>query len=219
MKNMIKRIMAAAVSGAIVFCAAGCEDKNNSSGESASVVTEEEMPYGATVTKLLPSANENVKVAVEYDNRFLTEEEAILVSDYIAALNNVDAELMEQTVYLPYLEDILAYNGISDTETYLSSMHDNIENSYAEGGEFEFDYVVIESCLDETSDESLTGFSTIDSAIKTLSGEDVAITLRKRVGLEILFTINGEGSYSLKNRQGSSSSLYIYEIDGQLYII
>lgn len=222
MDKMMKRFMAAAAAGVMVFCMAGCGDKKNeSSGGNTSTITEDEMSYGATITKLLDTTSDKVKISVEYDNRFLTEEEAILVSDYIAALNNADAELMEQTVYMPYLEDMLSYNGVSDTKTYLQSMRDNIEATYAEGGKLNFDYVVIEGCVDETEDDSLTGFSTMDSALQMLSGEDIVskITLRKRVSLELLFTIDGEGSYSLKERQGSSSALYIYEIDGELYIL
>lgn len=222
MSNIMKRFMAAAAAGVMVFCMAGCGDKkNDSSSENASTITEDVMPYGATITKLLTSASDKVKISVEYDNRFLTEEEAILVSDYIAALNNVDAELMEQTVYMPYLEDALSYNGIADTKTYLQTMRDNIEANFAEGGKLEFDYVVIEGCVGEEEDDSLTGFNTMDSALKMLSGDDITskITSRKRITLDILFEIDGEGSYSLSMRQGSSSNLYIYEIDGELYIL
>lgn len=221
MKNMIKRLTAAASASAVLFCMAGCEEKNEHSDiwDDYGYVADEDLPYGSTMVRYTASADPSFKISIEFDDRFITKEEAIKLSDYIAALNTLDAELMEQTVYPVYLEYLKSIQGAVNTKAYIQDLHDNIQEGSAEGNEFDMDYIIVEEFYDESADDTIAEYSSLDMLLSDLSGGEVNITSRKMVSIDIFFSMNGEGSYSMKARQDSAPRLYIYEIDGQIYIL
>lgn len=228
MKCYLKKSVVAVLAAVFLMSAVGCEKKTEYSDiiDEYGSIAEEDLPYGSTIVQLKPSTNENVKMSIEYDRRFLTEEEVIKVSDYMQALNDCDTSLMESTVYPDYLTYLKEVNSVESTETYLTVMHDGIKTSYTDGSDFEFNYILVNSCLDETSSDDETGFSILDSILDSYakkSGQDDVsskITSRKLVGIDTMYTLASDGgSYSLTNRTGSDQQIYIYTIDGQIYIL
>ena len=223
MKKLIKNVCAALLAAGLMLNAAGCGEKNEYSDviDGMGDIAEEDLPYGATITQLKTDMNENVRISIEYDGRFMTEEEAIKISDYIAALNSCDAELMEQTVYPGYLSFLCRNSGVENTAEYLSIMHDNLRDSYI-GGEFDFNYILTNSCLDESASDDETGFDQLDSILDGIGEGKLSekVTSRKLIGLDIMYALDEkEGSYSLSYRTGSDQMVYVYNIDGQLYIL
>lgn len=213
----------------IMISCVSCSDGNSSSsGESKNMlvsdnagkginVNEDEMPFGATMTDLY-SDRDDVPISISYENRFMTEDEARKISDYISAVNTCDAELMQNTCYPSYLEYLVSQYENSDVQDYLDERHKNIANNYT-NGEFDFDYIIINSLMDENDNESDTGFSRLDDKILEKS-PDADITSRKMVGIDVLYSLeNDNGSYSFSTRTGSDMILYIYTIDGQIYIL
>lgn len=98
----------------VLACVSCSDDNSGSSGESKNMlvsdnigkginVTEDEMPFGATMTDLY-SDKDGVPISISYDNRFMTADDAEKISDYISAINTCDAELMQKTCYPSYLE-------------------------------------------------------------------------------------------------------------------
>lgn len=213
---------------AVMMVCCSCSDENSgSSGESRNIlvsdnagkginVNEDEMPFGATMTDLY--APDDVPVSISYENRFMTEDEAKKISDYISAINTCDAELMKKTCYSSYLDYLIEQYENTDVQNYLDDRHNTIANNYT-SGEFDFDYILINSLMDENDNESDTGFSKLDEKIFSKS-PDAEITSRKMVGIDVLYSLeNDNGSYSLSARTGSNMILYIYTIDGQIYIL
>lgn len=180
-------------------------------------VDADDMSFGATMTDLYTDMD-NVPISISYENRFMTEDEARKVSDYISALNTCDAELMRNTCYPSYLDSLVEQYGNTDVQDYLNTRHSTIADSYTHG-EFNFDFIIINSLMDENDSDSDTGFSTLDAKIHEGS-PDAEITSRKMIGIDITYTLDGEnGSYSFATRAGSDMILYIYTIDGQIYIL
>lgn len=222
MKKFI--VLACALMLACVSCS---EENSGSSGESGNMlvsdniskginVNENEMPFGATMSDLY--APDDVPISISYENRFMTADEAEKISDYISAINSCDAELMQKTCYPSYLEYLVTQYENTDIQDYLDTRHQTIESTYT-NGEFDFDYILINSLMDEDDDDSDTGFSQLDAKIHEKS-PDAEITSRKMVGIDVLYTLeNDGGSYSLSARTGSDMILYIYTIDGQIYIL
>ncbi|MDE6035649.1 MAG: hypothetical protein K2G36_07045 [Ruminococcus sp.] len=218
-------ILACAFMLACVSC--GEKDSSGTSGESKNMlvkdnvsdginVNENEMPFGATMTDLY--APDDVPISISYENRFMTAEEAEKISDYISAVNTCDAELMRKTCYPSYLDYLVEQYENTDVQNYLDTRHQTIANTYT-NGDFDFNYIIINSLMDENDDNSDTGFSQLDSKIHEKS-PDAQITNRKMVGIDVLYTLtDSDGSYSLSTRTGSDMILYIYTIDGQTYIL
>lgn len=218
-------ILACALMLACVSCS---EESSGSSGESKNMlvsdnagkginVSEDEMPFGATMTDLYTD-RDGVPINISYENRFMTAEEAEKISDYISAVNSCDAELMQKTCYPPYLEYLVTQYENTDVQDYLDTRHQTIANTYT-NGEFDFNYILINSLMDESDDDSDTGFSQLDTKIHEKS-PDAEITSRKQVAIDVLYSLeNDDGSYSFSARTGSDMILYIYTIDGEIYIL
>lgn len=210
----------------VMTCCSCSEGKSGSSDESRNMlvsdnagkgvnVKENDMPFGATMTDLVP---DDVPISISYDNRFITEDEAKKLSDYIYAINSCDAELMEKTCYPSYLDYLVEQYENTDIQDYLDSRYSDIENSYT-NGKFNFNYILVNSFMDENDSNDDTGFSHLDRKIYEKS-PDAEITSRKMIKTDILYTLeNDDSSYSLTMRTGSDMILYIYTIDGQIYIL
>ncbi|MDE6539546.1 MAG: hypothetical protein K2K66_05095 [Ruminococcus sp.] len=221
MKKFI--ILACAFMLACVSCS---EENSGSSGESKNMLVndnaydglnanEDELPFGATMIDLYP---DEVPISISYEKRFMTADEAKKISDYISAINTCDAELIQKTSYQPYLEYLVEYYENTDIQDYLDTRHQIIVDSYT-NGEYDFNYILINSLKDENYDDSDTGFSQLDAKIHEKS-PDAEITSRKMVEIDILYSLeNDNGSYSFSRRTGSDMTLYIYTIDGQIYIL
>ncbi|MDE5558288.1 MAG: hypothetical protein K2J32_11490 [Ruminococcus sp.] len=221
MKKFI--ILACAFMLACVSCS---EESSGSLGESKNMLVndnaydglnanEDELPFGATMIDLYP---DEVPISISYEKRFMTADEAKKISDYISAINTCDAELIQKTSYQPYLEYLVEYYENTDIQDYLDTRHQIIVDSYT-NGEYDFNYILINSLKDENYDDSDTGFSQLDAKIYEKS-PDAEITSRKMVEIDILYSLeNDNGSYSFSRRTGSDMTLYIYTIDGQIYIL
>lgn len=230
MNNLIKKTFSAIVAAGCLLSVVGCGEKEKHADmitdDDYGDIAEEDLPYGSTITQLKSSNNENVKLSIEYDHRFLSEEEAIKVSDYMAALNSVDGELMDNTVYPDYLQYLKEANDFTSSTDYLQAMHDNIRDNYLNGSEFDFNFVLINNFYDENDSDEETGFSTLDILLDSYAdslGKDAVtpkITSRKMVKIDTMYTLaDDEGSYMLSNRTESEQGMYIYTIDGQIYIL
>lgn len=216
-----KRMTAGLLAGALLLSFCGCSEEEKSSVSDAAddigYMAQEDMPYGSTIS-VLKEAGGKVTVGIEYDNRFLTEEEAIKVSDYIAALGNADDALMRETVYDGYLDAIAEKENYADLKAYLDECVNVIEADYI-GEEFSFNYAMINSCVDKSNADYAERFVSIDAALQSICG-DLNITDRKMITVEIMYTHTaGGGSYSLSQKQQSDTTLFVYTIDGEPYIV
>ncbi len=221
MKNFIRKICAAALAGCLMLNVVGCkDDKTSSVTDEADLlgdVAEEDLPYGATVSQLKTETGK-VQTSIEYDNRFMTEEEAILISNYVTALNNKDAELMSSTVYDGYLDYFAQQAGATDLTDYLTTVRNNLETNFI-GSPFNFNYILVNDCNDPSDEDNADRFASMDATLLSMYG-NLNVTDKKLISIEILYTLVEEGgSYSLSNRQASDSMLFIYTIDGKPYIV
>lgn len=232
MNSITKKIFAALSAGTLLMSAVSCDSDDSDSSDSSSNLVENaadninmgeaELPYGATITQVLPKNDDSILIGIEYDNRFVTLDEAKALSNYVASINNCDGELLEKTFYKPRLDYILENQGEPDASKYLETIHENIADNYI-NDEFDFNYVLIEDCFDESYDDSKTGFSSIDNFIAEKSGQETVdkITSRKLVQYDIQYTPESEpgSAYVFSRRSGTSSRMYIYTIDGVCYIL
>lgn len=212
----------------------GCKDKKDSEHEHAMVsddlgddvsVAEEDLPYGATMVQLTPELNDKVKMNVEYDRRFLCEDEAVLLVNYFTALNDKDAELFKSLYYMNNADYLSKKQGAEDSLDLITKLDEQLENDVI-GSEFKFNYVLTNECVSPT-DENLDSSYNFDNADFYLSSyaesegvEDLKskITSRKGIKLDVMYDTDS-GNYSLTNKLGSDTIIYIYQIDGQYYIV
>lgn len=224
MKHIFTRTAAALMAASMALSFASCSDKKDTDShnegnlaagnpEAFDGVSQENLPYGATVTQLTPDID-GVPVMTEYDNRYLTAEEGTLVCNYFAGIALKDADMFSSAVYPPYLEFRLkTLNGIS-TEEFVEGQYETVNKST--GGDFEFTYIMITDCLREGEFDN---FSAFDNILLDMN-PDAKITERKYLQIDCMYndTTNG-GNYSLKNRLGGEISLCLYTIDGKPYLL
>jgi hypothetical protein len=224
MKNIFVKMAAVVTAGSFLFCMTGCSSEETTTDSTAdtSSAAESETSYGDSMVQLNPTNNEEIEVYIEYDNNYLTEDEAALISHYVEAINNSDSALLEEVVYQPYLEYLYSRSGVESAADYLESIRENLIESYMDSDDFEFDYLLVNEYYDENDSDEDTGFSQLDIVLKAISDDDITekITSRKAVAVESLYTYKeAGGSYSLTNRTGEDQMFYLYTIDGQEYIL
>lgn len=207
----------------VAFTSCKDEEKKEGMMPSGTNIAEQDMPYGATITKMLPENFPEIKITTEYDNRFLSEDEAALVSNYFLAVNNNDVELLRSLYYEGYSDYYSKYIGFFDTSAYLSGMREEMTELIKD--EYEFDYILINDCVKSTDDAASSFvFPTVDDLLKKFGEErdnaDITnrVNSRKVVRVEAFYT-NENGDYSLSNRYGNDIDIYIYRINGKAYIM
>lgn len=107
-------------------------------------MTEEELPYGAT----MKSNKTSYAVPVTYDRRFVTEEQVIAVANYMAAIQNQDADLYAASALPDYttyqVGQVYALENISEL---VSTLHDGI--AAQTGEDFQFSMILVNDYSDD----------------------------------------------------------------------
>lgn len=175
-------------------------------------VDQEEFPYGATITKLT-AASGKVAIDVEYDARFLTEEEAGMLSDYLCGLSRKDAALFESAVYPAILQNSLSTMNMEDAQALLEDRYKN----YKKYIEDDFDFILV--TVDDVTDGSDTGFDSCDEFIEKVA-PGVKAASKKELSVNcIVETAETGGTHYLSDIFGDNLTIYIYNIDGRPYVI
>lgn len=213
-------IAAAALAMPLSSCSGDSDSSDGNSGGSYVVapndedayISADELPYGTTLTKLTAGVGD-VPVSIEYDNRFMSEEEATLVSRYLTSLGTQDADMLEETAYPELLDYTLEILG-AESAQYFADTEYELFKEYI-GADYTFDYFLVNNVL--TTGEY--DFSYYDNDILAIA-PDAKITDRKYVEVECQYVLkDGEGSGSLSTRIGNDLSLCIYTINGKIYVL
>lgn len=219
MKVFFKRSAALLSAVILMFACASCGSKKGAS--SGVTYDEDNLPYGATMESLKTKFDERAKVDIDFDPRYFVKEgegypEIYLLTDYIDAMKKKDSEAMDKLFYRADLDFKLGNDSyskdIGGLMTELTGSSDGVADFY---------YAVVDTCLNENEDETLTDFDYVDNKLDELTGEKVSKTVksRKLVYLDIYYK-DGSGSTDQVNQHlGHDLSVYIYNIDGTYYLI
>lgn len=230
MKKIIAAVLASFM-GITAFTA--CGDKEEGASESGMlgaggqdipedyVADSDVLEYGASVVELKPTTNENVKVMISFDKRYFSEEEygaIYAVSDYIAAINDNDHELIGKVFYEGYLDYAAEQTGVGDSDTYIDTFEADLAESLGEG--FNIDYIDVSACYDSEDGASARYFDSVDGVLTELSGEEILdkVDYRRMVEIGGNTTYKSPtGSYMFVNHE-SPFMLCVYRIDGEYYL-
>lgn len=175
-------------------------------------VGQDELPYGASITKITASSGKTA-ADIEYDNRFLTEDEAVMLADYLCGLSRKDTALFEGAVYPALLKNSLSTMNMDSTQALLENRYDN----YKKYIEDDFEFILI--TVDDVTDGTDTGFESCDEFLeKVTSG--VTPTSKKELSVNCLFeTAETGATHYLSEVFGDDLTIYVYTIDGRPYVI
>lgn len=194
----------------------GCGEKK----DNGKTVTEDEMPYGATIQ----INKTDYPIAIEFDNRFVTEAEAEAIANYFYAVQTHDAELVQKASYPPYITSLATAGGFASIEEFITSLDNAIASDYLQADDYTYSYISVTSCTTEEDAEVYTYFNQLDQSLVTAESEcssskDIisAIESRKLLSLEIICEIDGNERV-LTNITGEQQ-VYVYTIDGTAYVL
>ena len=88
---------------------------------------------------------------IEYDKRFLEQDELDLLFSYYDSIQKQDVTEFTSCIVDFYLDYIIEnmYGGLLQSDAYLTKVHDAFQT--AAGGDFTFSYLQITDCKDEDS--------------------------------------------------------------------
>lgn len=218
MKNFFKKAAVLAAVTVMTFASYSCSGKDSSSDNAGNLagdgpaegvsISSDDMPYGATVTKL---QNDDIPVPIEYDYRYMTEEEGKKLSEYFAAIGLKDADMIAGASYGSYLEHNFSSMNVSNIEDYLTVSYDSLK-TYTEE-DFQFSYFIVS---DVTQNEDVYPY--YDELIYSID-PDAKIESRKVATMDLYYDTESAKSCSLYYRMGNYIQVCVYQIDGQIYIL
>lgn len=239
----MKKFICAALAAIMMTSAmVSCEQKEDTSLESSSAaesegsklvednlgkndnITQENMPYGASITELKPSKNDRIIYNIDFDKRYFGGDEEnpdyseiYIIHDFIVALNKNDHDKMRSLYWEGYLEYESAQKGYEDVDAYLDDMYNTYVQLLGEG--FEIDYINVSSCYNETDEEGERYFNMADKLIS-----EVDNTLLTKIESKKVVEVGGytsyeteKGMYQLVNHS-YPIILRVYIIEGKAYL-
>jgi len=187
-----------------MFFTAGCEDKSKGSTR---------FEYGKTMIV----KSDGLPFPIEFDNKFVTEEEASAVVNYYYSITEQDEELAKQSSYPDYLEYLSESYEFDSVKSFLKSNYETIGGVLG-ADDYEFKSIKITKCFTEEDKDVYTYFGDIDDELNTASdGTSDKITSRKLIEADIICTADGK-DISLTEK-ADVQQLYIYMIDGKPYVL
>ncbi len=182
----------------------GCEDTSKGSAR---------FEYGKTMIV----KSDGLPFSVEFDNKFVTEEEASAVVNYYYSIAEQDEELAKQSSYPDYLEYLRKSYEFDSIKSFLKSNYETI-GSFIGSDNYEFKNIKITKCFTEEDKDVYTYFGDIDDELNSASaGTSDKITSRKLIEADITCTADGK-DISLTEK-ADEQQLYIYVIDGKPYVL
>ena len=190
------------------------------------------MPYGSSVTVLAPTDDNGLYIPIEYDKRFLTEEEATMVSNFLYAIGTGDSAHVEDTFYPDVMNYYCEMTHSEDPKAYFKALHDNYTSILGEG--YEFNKVYIENLFtdQDTETESGQAFADVNTMLNELKEDEnfaennVDKDSMRYMYIEATYTLPGsDQEQSLRKTlfQVDSESQYLpmlmYTIEGKTYLI
>lgn len=174
-------------------------------------VKEEDMPYGAQY-KRLTVEDDGLPMSIEFDNRYMTDDEAKQVVNYFWSLSSKEPSYLEAAVH-PALLKYRLESANTTAQDFLNSEYDLIKG-YT-GSDFKFTYALVDGIMKDDS-----GFDYYDDLIeKTMP--DAKVTDKKVFMVNCTYNRPDDpnGVYSLQMRLGDYVDIAVYTIDGKPYII
>ncbi len=220
MKKTVSLMTALILCTALASCGKGAEIVSPINNPSDVEIDSSHFPYGTTLTELKSTSNDKIKITTQYDNRYFTEDEIVKVSEYFHAIQTADLSELEECFYMPFYGYLAFYQGFSENQQLLDATKNDFTEIFGEG--FSVDYLDIASCETNENHDNDSTFKVIDDNLNGSSDENIVAKVTSRKKIEI----GGYSSISLPDgtstqlvSKTSPIELYIYEIDGQIYIV
>ena len=166
---------------------------------------------------MVSETESNLPFSIEFDNHFLTNEEADAIVNYYYSIEKQDEELAKQNSYPAYLDYLTKTYDFGSVKDFLKSNYDTMGN-VLETDNYEFKNIKITSCVTEQDKDVYSYFDEIDELLDaSAEGTSSKIEKRKLVEADITCTVDGK-DISLTEKAGAQQ-LYIYTIDGKPYVL
>ncbi|MCQ2417241.1 MAG: hypothetical protein MJ071_05450 [Oscillospiraceae bacterium] len=201
---------------AMLLCSglSACGENNQ-----AEVVTEDEMPYGATVI-----VDKNYAVPMQYDNRFLNDPALLkTISSYYHAIQDADAAEFSSLLFPLYHEFELTslYNNEFTDQDILDNTRAAIQDYY--GGEFAYSLIDVTDLIseDNLSPNRDALKNMLDDLASDMGKEKVSEGLSAMLELKITRYLAGKdtGYIGETNTVMADEYLYALQYKGQWYLI
>ena len=181
----------------------GCKKQN--------VMTEDELPYGATMRSTSAYA-----VPLTYDRRFLEEPQVETIASFLGALENSDGTVLEQTTFPEYfayeLGEVYAEN-CKNADEVAAAKHDALAETYGNGGQLHFKEVELTGL---TQEQQQSGIAALLTMLYQLSDDEhLAEKIDNTWCVTMDWTVEGAESTELVQER----TLYLLEEDGVYYCI
>lgn len=180
--------------------------------EDEGYIAEEDLPYGATMKEMRTSFS----VPMSYDRRFINEEQAAVIADYHAGIQNQDAELYIQSTfdfYIDYQLNEMFADLYKSREEYVDGLH--LSMSQQSGEDFKFNMITVSGMTEERVASRLDEMLNM---LQDLSGDE---NFKDSVDSCYAITLEWSVAYNdgAQYLNAKDQKLFLIEIDGRYYCV
>lgn len=166
---------------------------------------------------MVSETESNLPFSIEFDNHFLTNEEADAIVNYYYSIQKQDEELAKQSSYPAYLDYLAETYEFDSVKDFLKSNYDTMGNVLGTDN-YEFKNIKITSCVTEQDKDVYSYFDEIDELLDS-SAEGTSSKIEKRKLVEADITCTADGKDISLTEKAQEQQLYIYTIDGKPYVL
>lgn len=180
--------------------------------EDEGYIAEEDLPYGATMKEMRTSFS----VPMSYDRRFINEEQAAVIADYHAGIQNQDTELYIQSTfdfYIDYQLNEMFADLYKSREEYVDGLH--LSMSQQSGEDFKFNMITVSGMTEERVASRLDEMLNM---LQDLSGDE---NFKDSVDSCYAITLEWSVAYNdgAQYLNAKDQKLFLIEIDGRYYCV
>ena len=152
-------------------------------------------------------------IGVEFDPRFMTDDEAKKVVDYFYSLSSGETARLENAVAPELLKYRLETSNLESAQAFLDAEYELIKQ-YTQA-DFKFKFVLVDGVL-----KGDTGYEAYDALVKkAMPGAKVTEKKVFKVNCTYERPDDVGSVYSLALRLGDDVTVAVYTIDGEPYVI
>lgn len=227
MKKLLCGITAVIMTCAMASCSDSEENQQSQagnqlvSGADKNVnLSQDDMPYGATICELSSANDEHITIMTDFDKRYFADaddnpnyDEVYKIYDYIIAIDTNDHDLLKSITYPGFYEHFCEENDLTFDE-YIDSVSAQLHDDIGEDSAISF--IDISNCTYDG--ENVEAFYSLRDEILSEIGAG-EVTSRKTVEIGGYTTFNNSTGSYLLTEHSQTIVICVYEIDGQTYIL
>ena len=190
------------------FSGCGSDKKTEKAAEES--VEMSDMEYGATMRE-----DSSLDVPIEYDKRYLNEDELKVLAQYYSAIQNEDTDALAACTVDFYMDYYLdnAYGGLLDASAFLAQQHETLQKTIENGTDVTIQKIYVSDC--KRQEEAGSSIEYLQNMFNELEGDDYCDQHWKDCKTLTVQPVMTDGT---NYAEADEANIFLVNLDGSYYV-